>query len=105
MKKEDYIKQCKYFKGEEINPLEGTDKSMLWFYEQKWCEFAIEDPAYLDGCVEEYKRYELSDFSNKDNIPISLKALLFNRYQHWGGGYNAESDRIGFIKWYNTNYL
>lgn len=40
---------------------------MLWFYELKWCEIAIEDPEYLNGCVEEYKRFELSDFSNNDN--------------------------------------
>ncbi len=105
MQKEDYIRQCRYFKGEEINPFEGTDKSMLWFYEQKWCEFAIEDPAYLDGCVEEYKRFGLTDFSTNDNTPISLKAIFLNRYRHWGGGYDAESDRKGFKEWYQNYYL
>jgi hypothetical protein len=34
--------------------------------------------------------------NNNDNTPISLKAILLNRYQHWGGGYDADADRNGF---------
>lgn len=105
MTKEDYIKQCRYYKGEITNPFEGTNNSMLWFYEQKWCEFAIDNPAYLDECIEEYKYFGLTDFSDNDNVPISLKAIFFNRFLHWGGGYNAESDRKNFKEWYKTYYL
>ncbi len=38
MNKNDLIKQCRYYKGEEENPFEGKEqnKGMLWFYDMLW---------------------------------------------------------------------
>ena len=35
MTREDLIKQCRYYKGEDESPWEGVDqdKDALWFYE------------------------------------------------------------------------
>lgn len=74
------LKSCRYYKGEDQNPFEGKDqnKSMLWFYESVWvnsCKSSVDD-----SIIGEYVKYGLGDFEKHDNIPISLKALLFNRY-------------------------
>ena len=37
-----------------------------------------------------------------DGVPISIKALLWNRYMHWGGNPN---DLYGFRGWYKREYL
>ena len=49
--------------------------------------------------LEYYIRAGLSTFQMFDNTPITLKALLFNRYSHWTMG-----DIDGFKEWYLTAY-
>ena len=39
------------------------------------------------------------EFEQMDNTPVTLKALLFNRYSHWMG---CNTD--GFKKWYKKEY-
>ena len=39
----------------------------------------------------------LENFQEDDGVPITLKAFLLNRYEHW-----AEDD--GFKEWYQKNY-
>lgn len=133
MKREELIRQCRYYKGEEENPYEKEltdheiDKSMLpppecmkteykglteqelkelsykrlvWGYEKTWVRFNLdqEHSRYLDEMVDDFMACGLEDLNNADNTPISLKALLFNRYAHWSGGYG--SDKEGFEAWY-----
>lgn len=49
----------------------------------------------------EYIAYGNKDFEADDGTPISLKALLWNRYFHWGG---CLSDQESFYNWYRTRY-
>lgn len=50
----------------------------------------------------EYNAYGMSDFSTDDGVPVTLKAILFNRY--YKSGY-MEVDGASFRKWYQETYL
>ena len=50
--------------------------------------------------LEDYIRCGLGDFSKFDDTPITLKAILFNRYTK----YNEMIDVDGFKNWYNKVY-
>lgn len=50
--------------------------------------------------LDEYIAARLSEFEMQDDTPIALKALLFNRYGHWLGGYGLVEDAKSFKKFY-----
>ena len=102
---EDLIQYCRYYKGEEECPesYNGTDFDNVWFYEKVWAN--SETDRDEKGCnTTEYITYGMKEFNADDGVPITLKALLFNRYCHWLGGYGKESDTEGFKKWYLKLY-
>lgn len=68
---------CRYYHGEQSSPYSDQNKSMLWFYERWWVN--EKSDILLAEYVSEYISAGLFEFSNTDNIPVSLKALLFNR--------------------------
>ena len=71
-----------------------------WFYERCWVYEHIN--GYIDKSrTEEYIAYGNEDFEANDGTPIGLKALLWNRYYHWGG---EMSDQNSFRKWYKEQY-
>ena len=101
---EDLIKYCRYYKGEEFCPedISKDENESLWYYEQLWVkrdELRDEKGYNTTGYID----YGLKDFNADDGVPITLKALLFNRYCHWSGGYG--NDVEGFKKWYKKYYL
>lgn len=104
--REELIKQCRYYKGEEENPFEGNENSqnakMFWEYERGWVFSTLRGDTF-EIIIDDYKWHGLDGFRADDGIPMSLKALLFNRYVHWCGGYG--NDREGFINFFNSNYL
>ena len=63
----------------------------------------LENPQYLKDMVEEYKFFGLENFNINDGVPIGIKAILFNRYMHWCGGYGDDAE--SFRTWYVENYL
>lgn len=101
---EDLIKYCRYYKGEEFCPedISKDENESLWYYEQLWVkrdELRDEKGYNTTGYID----YGLKDINDDDGVPITLKALLFNRYCHWSGGYG--NDVEGFKKWYKKYYL
>lgn len=54
--------------------------------------------------LDEYISAGLSEFNMMDDTPITLKALLFNRYCHWCGGYGLIEDAKAFKKFYLNSY-
>lgn len=72
-------------------------------YEKKWVDLMLENPQFLEDMVEEYKFFGLEDFNINDGVPIGIKAILFNRYMHWCGGYGDDAE--SFRTWYVENYL
>lgn len=100
---EDLLNLCKYYKGEDECPVELSRKgyATIWRYEKIW----VENPAFrneLDVKTNtnfyEYKQAGLIDFNVDDGVPVTLKALLFNRYRYWSGEY--ENVPEGFKQWY-----
>lgn len=96
------LSYCRYYHGERVNPFVGIsqNKTMLWFYEMCWVN---EKSARLQAeYVSEYQIAGLSDFCEGDGIPLSLKALLFNRYSK--NAYSLRSAakpfKIFYLKYY-----
>ena len=96
--REELIRQCRYYKGESDCP--AKTPFSFWNYERKWVELSLDESDMLNQLVDEYVAYGLRDFSQLDNTPLSLCALLFNRFSRWKGCYIDE-----FREWYNREYL
>lgn len=79
--REDLIRQCRYYKGEEENPFDDSDRGLFGDYERLWVRNVYADHSAFSEAVEEYNIY-LRDFSKDDGVPTSLKAALLNRYGH-----------------------
>ncbi len=79
MRRKDAIAFCHYYKGENESPFTEKEKSFLWDYEQAWVDAMVNEKS-LEEYIGDYVLYGLGDFSNDDGVPLSLKALLFNRY-------------------------
>lgn len=91
MEKQDLLKFCRYYKGEKESPFDGT-KNMLWQYEQSWITLTLshndDDSNLLSKILEEYILAGLKDFEKFDDTPLTLKAILYNRFEQWNeGGY------------------
>ena len=95
--REELVKQCRYYKGEEESPYEGVDqdKDMLWFYESHWVMSGTSEDILSD-----YHRLHIS--TDNISIPTSLKALLFNRFAK---GYQSTQDaKIAFPNFLAQHY-
>lgn len=106
MTREELIAQCKYYNGEDKDPFKGIDsaKSSLFFYESKWVEFNEEgETELLEKYIERYDYAGLTDL-DADNVPKSLKALLFSRWCHWAGGYDEKIHAKSFRPFYKEYY-
>lgn len=88
MEKQDLLQFCKYYKGEENSPFQGTEGA-LWGFEKTWVAFSLNPEKgfdYLSSCLNEYLSCGLRDFEQFDDTPVSLKAVLFNRFEQWDEG-------------------
>lgn len=90
---------CRYYDGKAI----AEDENALYAeYEMFWTEWRqpnSDSYSYMADIIVEYLYYGLMWFADHDKAPLSLKALLFNRYCHWNyGGVD------GFKNWYNNTY-
>ena len=100
----ELLQFTQYYKGEKECP-RSCANSNFWAYEKMWIE--NEDERAEDHPrVLEYKRYVLPFYNEEDGIPLSLKALLYNRYTHWSSGSCAIEDEVrGFKEFLQENYL
>lgn len=90
---------CRYYKDDGKAP-EG-DKLHLWDVERSWCQLQETEQGKqeLGGMLDEYLSYGLREFENMDGVPITLKAILFNRFSHWN-----RADTEEFKAWYLATY-
>lgn len=89
LNRDELINLCRYYRGQKQNPYENSNadvnKEMLWFYESVWVRISLRRKE-LDGdgilaeYLSDYISDGLGDFRAEDNIPITLKALLYNRF-------------------------
>lgn len=95
-REEDLLKFCRYYDGKTVDP----EHKQMGEYEQRWVEMMQNDKRFVQDLIIDYIRHYLETFSLDDGVPISLKALLFNRYMHWGPG-----TPDGFKDFYRKCYL
>ena len=73
--------------------------STLWDYERFWVEeYDKENRRLLFESIR-YFVTDLQGFETDDGTPIDLKALLWNRYEHW-----TSSTLESFKEWYRKYY-
>ena len=106
MENEKNIKDfCRYFNNEDSNPYQGknADKAMFWLCEGFWYAHISKpdenDP--LGDMLDEYLRAGLRTYEQYDNVPITLKAVLFNRFCQ----YNDRMDIKAFKEFYADKYM
>ncbi len=95
----------RFYKGPDTEPDTNENNArLLWDYEKMWvqCEEMRDENSAM---VREYIDDVLPLWSEEDGIPLSLKALLYNRYTHWMGGYGLEADVAGFKRFIKRDYL
>ena len=101
---EQLIRYCRYYHGEPFDEFgKGSSGQMVPLfkeYEFHWCTNLHQDKHLLMSLIAEYIDAGLELFRADDGVPMSLKALLFNRYEHW-----AEGSPESFKVWYRREYF
>lgn len=102
MKREDAISSCRYYKGEKVGNYQHPETQTFNKIERAWVELVTHDDLTdeLSERLSEYLSAGLRDFEKFDNTPITLKAVLFNRFIKYNERYDIEA----FKKWYEKNY-
>lgn len=110
MKNNELLKYCRYYRGEKDNPYSSKDNysGYFWDYEKVWVEqtalcYKNDNTDFFDSMVEEYLHSGLAAFQQTDDTPVTLKALLYNRYSHWSGLPMLENAEP-FKNWYLHEY-
>ncbi len=83
MKKKDYIDQCRWYQHRER--LTDGDARLCEFVERWWVEAKLrttEDDNPFTPYLIDYENAGLSDFEQFDDTPLTLKAILFNRWKN-----------------------
>ena len=93
-----------YYKGSGTEPTDNeNNKRLIWEYEAFWAEHE-EERSNDHPRMQEYISDVLPLFNEDDGIPNSLKALLYNRYTHWMGGYALADDVRKFREFLYSHY-
>lgn len=105
MGKENLIDKCLYYGGEEVCPeaVAKAGRCYMWGYERDWATQEAHRDENGENALD-YISYGLKDFNADDGIPITLKALLFNRYFQWNSACSM-GDKEDFKQWYLKYYL
>lgn len=101
MTTKEAIAFCRYYKGENECPFKDNDKSFLWNYERAWVYDMANNTSLADN-IGEYIACGLTDFSDEDGVPLSLKAVLFNRFAK--SFHSMESAVVPFMAFYKHYY-
>ena len=111
MKKEDLILDCRYYNGEEEVPDSlPPEKAIFRDYERVWVMWVLDGYECLQDDINYFTEvYDLPHLlPDDDGTPLGLKALLFNRYDHWVGIYGSQSREdyaLKFKGWYIGEYI
>ena len=93
-----YLAHCFYY-GKNVP--EDCGAHVGHMYEENWVMFHFDDSDYLLNETLFYIKEGLGDFHANDGVPISMKAILYNRFCHWGWAETPDT----FRNWYDSiNY-
>lgn len=101
-RKEQLIKRCRFYKGEEECPFENEKDSHFWLYESIWVDKLSQSYTYADKFRNELLPYNnIRAFAKEHGLPSSFIGLLVNRDIHWLGSLYEQ----GFITSLRRDYL
>lgn len=101
MNKNDLIAFCRYYKGQKENPYTFKDhKYTAWKIERLYVQNYLRNDDTISDFVVDYVRHEMTDFHKEDDVPMTLKAFLMNRFFQ----YNDREDVQEFKKFYELLY-
>lgn len=104
MKEKDILHHCRYYHGES-KPPQDEKKAQFWVYESRWVQLMVDkDSEVLNDMLDDYNLAGLAHFEMQDDTPLTLKALLFNRFCHWQSAPMLDCVE-GFKKFYKNEYL
>jgi len=101
--KKNLIKLCRYYKGEEACPYDTANEAALWHYERAWVYDTLNNGNILDEYENDYSLAGLSLFAATDDVPASLRAMLYNRF-HKGSMCALGEDAEQFKEFYRKYY-
>ena len=82
---------------------------IFWDYERVWVRWILEGNDSLQVNIDYYtKEYDLPNLlPESDGTPLGIKAILFNRYDHWVGYMGGSKDEYAqqFKEWYLSRYV
>ena len=90
-----YLAHCFYY-GKNVP--EDCGAHVGHMYEENWVRFHFDDSDYLLNETLFYIKEGLADFHADDGVPISMKAILYNRFCHWGWAETPDT----FRRWYES---
>lgn len=107
MDNKELIKVCRYYKGERKSPFKAPEIVALWNYERAWAIESAEistrgkAPEAWNVMLDDFLRVGLRTFQNDDGIPVTLKALLLNRFAK---GYQSLEEAVEPFKEFYKKY-
>lgn len=90
---------CRYYKGEKKNP---NPSNKLWEIENVWVTISMGKEPDFGNFLSEYLAAGLRTFNMYDDTPITLKAMLYNRFMQYADGMASVEE---FKEWYNKVYV
>ena len=100
------LSQCRYYNGESEPPRslpEGCD--LMWGYERNWVLWSLKNDPVMEQFQRMIEEFHLEN-KNGDKTPLTMKALLLNRYLHWSGAYAPIEEALKYFEnWYEDQYL
>ena len=100
------LSQCRYYNGESEPPRslpEGC--ALMWDYEWHWVLRSLKNDPMMEQFQRMIEEFHLEN-KDGDKTPLTMKALLLNRYLHWCGAYASIEETLKhFEKWYMDHYL
>lgn len=100
------LSQCRYYNGES-EPLRSLPEgcALLWDYEWHWMLWSLKNDPMMEQFQRMIEEFHLEN-KDGDKTPLTMKALLLNRYLHWCGAYASIEETLKhFEKWYMDHYL
>ena len=90
-----YLAHCFYY-GKNVP--EDCGAHVGHMYEEYWVRFHFDESDYLKTETINYIKEGLGNFCADDGVPVSMKALLYNRFCHWGWCETPDT----FRSWYES---
>lgn len=97
---------CRYYNGES-EPLRSLPEgcALMWDYEWHWVQRSLKNDPMMEQFQRMIEEFHLEN-KDGDKTPLTMKALLLNRYLHWCGAYASLEETLKhFEKWYMDHYL